>query len=470
MSESTLNLSEALAEAIRTALRQWHQGDPTQSPLKELYIYRKLCRERKIDGRLATNALLLHGIEVLERTDEEAAKLIRNRYLDGLSVAQTAHQRNVAESTVFVLQRQATEQLCHVIAREEAAAYGQQQAVMLRRLDFIHHTHLIGVEAQLQALLPLFTHQTPPWLIALEGLGGIGKTTLANALLRRLIDLRLIDDAAWVSARQTRFSLAGELQEITQPALTAEQLIEGLIQQLLPGLADSAPQRRLSALQSLLRETYHVIVIDNLETVTDVETLLPTLQQLANPTRFILTSRYTFFGEPTLYHFKLPELNQTDALQLIRQEANWSSLPVLATAAEKELLPIYETVGGNPLALRLVVGQTHLYPLGSILADLQGARSETADKFYTYIYWKAWQKLDELHRRALLVMPLANLEGDELEYLAEIGDLDLDEMRMALNRLVTLNLVNGYGGLNERRYAIHSLTRTFLVKQVGKWL
>ena len=67
-------------------------------------------------------------------------------------------------------------------------------------------------------------------------------------------------------------------------------------------------------------------------------------------------------------------------------------------------------------------------------------------------------------------MPLAHPEGDELTYLAELGDLDLDEMRMALNRLVMLNLVNGHGGLNERRYAIHSLTRTFLVKQVGKWL
>lgn len=470
MSELTLNLSEALAEAVRTALRQWHQGDLAPSPLKDLYIYRKLCRERKINGRLATNALLLQGIEELARTDEEAAKLIRNRYLDGLSVAQTAHQRNVAESTVFVLQRQATEQLRDVIAHEEWTAYDQQQATMLRRLDFIHHEHLIGIEAQLQELVPLFQGQSPPWLIAVEGLGGLGKTTFANALLRRLIDLRCIDDAAWVSARQTRFSLTGELHEITQPALTADQLIEGLIQQLLPGLADSAPQRRLSALQSLLHETYHVIVIDNLETVSDVETLLPTLQMLANPTRFILTSRYSFFGEPMLYHFKLPELGQEDALQLIRQEASWSSLPVLATAAAKDLLPIYETVGGNPLALRLVVGQTHLYPLGSILADLRGARSETVDSFYNFIYWKAWQKLDELHRRALLVMPLANLDGDELEYLAEIGDLDVDEMRMALNRLVTLNLVNGYGGLNERRYAIHSLTRTFLVKQVGKWL
>ena len=341
---------------------------------------------------------------------------------------------------------------------------------MLQRLDFVNPEHLVGVECQLATLLPLFQSAQPPWLVVLEGLGGIGKTTLANALLRRLIAERRVDDIGWVSARQQRFSPNGEVQHVAQPALTADQLVEALIKQLLPGLGDSSPQQRLRALQNHLRETPHVIVIDNLETLLDVETLLPTLHQLANPTRFLLTSRESFFGEQTLYHFRLPQLNQADALLLIRQEASWSSLPVLATAPDEALLPIYETVGGNPLALRLVVGQTHLYGLGSILADLNEARSGTIDNFYTYIYWKAWQKLDEAHRRALLAMPLAHPEGDELTYLAELGDLDLDEMRMALNRLVMLNLVNGHGGLNERRYAIHSLTRTFLVKQVGKWL
>jgi hypothetical protein len=35
--------------------------------------------------------------------------------------------------------------------------------------------------------------------------------------------------------------------------------------------------------------------------------------------------------------------------------------------------------------------------------------------------------------------------------------------------LVLLNLVDARGGLHERRYTIHSLTRTFLQEQVAKW-
>ncbi|MBX3015413.1 MAG: hypothetical protein KF832_28090, partial [Caldilineaceae bacterium] len=104
------------------------------------------------------------------------------------------------------------------------------------------------------------------------------------------------------------------------------------------------------------------------------------------------------------------------------------------------------------------------------LYDLQQPRSTTADSLYTFIYHKAWAKLEPLARRALLVMPFASSHGDDLDYLAEVGDLGVDELRMALNQLVSLNLVDARGSLNQRRYSIHSLTRTFLEEQVAKWL
>jgi hypothetical protein len=218
------------------------------------------------------------------------------------------------------------------------------------------------------------------------------------------------------------------------------------------------------------KELPHVIVIDNLETVTDIETLLPTLQRLANPSKFVVTARENLYGLGNLYHFKVDELSPPYALHLIRDEAANCGLPVLAMSSDAELLPIVETVGGNPLALRLVVGQTHIYGLQSILYDLRQARSQPATNLYTYIYQKAWAKLGALERKALLVMPFAGPDGDDLGYLAEVGDLDLDDLRSALNQLVTLNLVDARGGLNDRRYAIHNLTRTFLLEQVVKWL
>jgi DNA-binding MarR family transcriptional regulator len=68
-----------------------------------------------------------------------------------------------------------------------------------------------------------------------------------------------------------------------------------------------------------------------------------------------------------------------------------------------------------------------------------------------------------------LAMPLVtDLMGDQA-YLADLTRLDLAEVGDALDRLVALNLVDSRGDLNERRYAIHNLTRTFLQEQVAKW-
>jgi hypothetical protein len=209
--------------------------------------------------------------------------------------------------------------------------------------------------------------------------------------------------------------------------------------------------------------------VDNLETAADVTGLLPVLRMLATPTRFLLTSRRSMYSEADLYHYRVPELSEPDALSLVRKEASQRNLPDLASASDDELRPIVATVGGNPLALRLVVGQSHVHPLPAVLDDLTAARGPTVENLYTYLYRIAWDSLDEPARRALLAMPLTTSRGARLDYLAEISGLDAGDLRGVLARLVELNLVDSRGNLHERRYAIHALTRSFLVEQVLKW-
>jgi len=69
-----------------------------------------------------------------------------------------------------------------------------------------------------------------------------------------------------------------------------------------------------------------------------------------------------------------------------------------------------EVVGGNPLALKLVVGQLCVLPLSQVLENLKQARGQTIDDLYTYIYWQAWHTLDETSQKVLLVMPLVHGE------------------------------------------------------------
>jgi hypothetical protein len=121
------------------------------------------------------------------------------------------------------------------------------------------------------------------------------------------------------------------------------------------------------------------------------------------------------------------------------------------------------------LALQLVVGQMHVRSLDAILHDLHDARSMPVESLYTFIYRQAWESLDETSHRVLLAMPLVNVRGDSEETIRSICGLAHDDVTNALQRLITLNLVRATGDLNQKRFYIHGLTRTFLQEQVARW-
>jgi len=312
-------------------------------------------------------------------------------------------------------------------------------------------------------------------LIAIEGMGGIGKTALADTLARHLMGGHQWQDFAWVTARQQVFNGGGAIKPMAKPALTTDALIDALVKQLSSteiGTSMLSLEQKRTILQQRLRAQPHLIVIDNLETLLDVESLLGLLRELANPTKFLLTSRVSRFHETDIFHFALPELHEAAALALVRQEAHVRNLPDLTTASDADLQAIYATVGGNPLALRLVVGQTHIHPLPRVLANLRTAQGYRVEQLYRYIYWHAWGNLDSAAQQTLLLMPLVTEAGGDLDYLAQMAaptGLSVTAVSDALERLVALSLVDSRGGLHERRYTIHALTRTFLQEQVLKW-
>jgi hypothetical protein len=141
----------------------------------------------------------------------------------------------------------------------------------------------------------------------------------------------------------------------------------------------------------------------------------------------------------------------------------------LVNAPEDALTKIFDTVGGNPLALKLVVGQLHIHTLDTILDTLTRIQTTKTEALYTYIYRYAWDNLDDLTRRVFLAMPLVADHVDCLARLIEKTGFDKVTLCDALDRLVALNLVDSKGDLQQRCYTIHNLTRTFLEEQIATW-
>ena len=465
--EMDVSLSKLQAD-IHDALKSWHDSRADFSPLDYLQLFRQARLGGIANARRATNEILLDALETLAYENEENASLLRQHFLDGMLMHAIANRLNIGQSTAYRKQQEALHQLALIIQAKEAQARGVYQASLEKRLRLPPETQLFGVEAQLNSLLERLMVADPPRLVSIEGLGGIGKTALANAGVRRPELINRFHDTAWVSAKQRAFFPGIGLEDKNSPALTAEGLVDTLLEQFGHGasLAQPPPEKRV-ALTRLLKQAPYLIVIDNLETVVDYQSLLPMLWELVNPSKILLTSRYSLRAYPDVFCLTLASLNKVDTIALLRHEANTRGLPMLVNASEPELERIFEVVGGNPLALKLVVGQTAFLPLTQVLDNLTEARGQNITDLYSHIYWQAWQMLDNTSQQVLLVMPLAQ-EGT-LNQLLSLSRLESAELHTALQQLITLSLVQVEGNLEQRRYSIHRLTETFLLNEAVTW-
>lgn len=463
-----------LATQVRQALKDFRRDSAGASNWRALWLYRALRRAGGFhNDRQVVNRILVDAVDRLAQVNRSYAQILRLRYFDNLQVYHVANELNLAESTVYAQQRAAIVQLIEIIATTEAAAREEAQKRLSQRLPLAPYHALVGFDAVVDDLIKSVIAPGPPWLISVEGIGGIGKTSLVHAALQRMVDLGRFDDMAWVTAKNTRLSLSGDLLPQDGPTFTGQGLVRYLVSELMPnvlagGSLSSAQMQDL--LHGHLQQAPHLLVVDNLETVADWTALLPTLRRLAAPTKIIMTTREGLYGEPGVFPFLLTELTVEHSLELLRQDAAASNLSEVVTASDALLCPIVETVGGNPLALRLVVGLLHVHGLAALVDDLREARGMAVDNLYTFIYRRAWDSLDETSRHALLNMALVRPSGDTMAYLEEISELSPHELRSALQKLVKLNLVEVRGDIQHRLYGIHSLTRTFLLRQVAKWM
>ncbi|MCB9102144.1 MAG: hypothetical protein H6632_21590 [Anaerolineales bacterium] len=457
-----------LRAGVHEALKLWSKPNDDTSPLSHLYLFHQAGQTRSANARRLTNDLLLQALTTMEdRYDAFLADLLRRRFLENTPVAAVANEKNIAEATAHKKQRQAIEQLADILAGQERLARQAVITALEQRLNLPAPTDLFGVNAYLKRVGDALLSPEPAWLVAIEGLGGIGKTALANAVIRRVALTHHFQQIAWVSAKQQEFWPGLGLQLTVQPALDSETLIDNLLAQLGEESPEMvSPQQKMALLTERLKAQPHLVVIDNLETIVDFESLLPLLARLANPSKFLLTSR-VMPPQAGLASIRLTELSRADSFDLLRHEAGLHHMTSLAEASDEQLGRIYQVVGGHPLALKLVIGQLHSLPLSQVLDSLRQAQGKKVDDLYTFIYWQAWSVLAESSRQLLLVMPL--VQNGTIDQLATTAQLTMGDLHDALAQLITLSLLEVSGTIDQRRYRIHRLTETFLLNEVVKW-
>lgn len=466
----------SLSNLLEKALKYWHDRDQTVSlqdrlPFLSRQTKAQLYQNPRPLPLSLDKQLLLNLLKQLSDVNSEAATLLRRRYIDDKTGFAVANSMGISESGFYRRRRDSLQILSDLAIKLEGDIRTSHIARLENRLEPSSYHQLFDPYGLRTKLGQLLGSHPDIRLFCLVGIGGIGKTSLADALARDVIHKGYFEEIIWITARQQHLTPWGAIQETEQPALTTDEFILTLDYQLHETPVPPRPTAQiLPALKLRMSQKSHLIILDNLETAADYHELLPTLRDLSQSAWFLLTSRIGLHDQGDVHTTNLDELDLPSAEALIRDEARWRGIDALVNAPTEAISDIYSIVGGNPLALKLIIGQVQVRSLSRVLTDLNEARGQQAEALYEFIYRQAWNLLDDTAQHVLIAMPLAAQPGTTLEHLAAVTGVDDENLYPALDLLIRLSLVNVGGTLDERRYHIHRLTETFLHKQVIKWM
>lgn len=323
-------------------------------------------------------------------------------------------------------------------------------------------SRLLGSEKYVENILNWLSQPDCPLIIGLQGLGGIGKTALAYAALQQVKQQGNFPRQIWVSARQDRYDTHSGRILSAEAAHTIEDVIARIANGLGEyQLAGHGLKEKVKILGKKTRKEKCLIVIDNLETLEETNSLLPLIYPMAGSTRFLLTSREDFGQFPYVQALPIEALNRSESIALIKQEIGRLNPNLELT--DIELDQIFALVGGIPLALKLVSAQACSFPVQEVLHNLEHATESAPQNLLNYIYRKTWQSLSE-EARLFLVQTQRWLaaEGATLDWLHLQVKLSDTEIHAAIIELESKSLLELRRKDQEWRYCVHNLTRTFL--------
>jgi tetratricopeptide (TPR) repeat protein/transcriptional regulator with XRE-family HTH domain len=306
--------------------------------------------------------------------------------------------------------------------------------------------------ARLDAILAeAIDHPTATVVVAIAGMAGVGKTTLAVHWAHRVRD-RFPDGQLYVNMRGF-----GPDESVMAPAEGVRRFLDalGVAAQRIP--AD--PDAQADLYRSQLAERRVLIVIDNVRDADQVRPLLPG----APGCMVVVTSRRRLTGlvvAEAAQLIALDLLDQSDTVELLRRRIGAERIAAEPGAVDE----ISVRCGSLPLALAVVAARVATTPDSSLttlaagLGDLTAFATGDAVADVRAVFSWSYQALSPAAQRVFRL--LAVHPGPDLgeAAIASLAGREPDEVQPLIHELLDANLLSEQ---RKERYSLHDLVRAY---------
>lgn len=327
----------------------------------------------------------------------------------------------------------------------------------------------IGRIHEMDSLMGALRDQQNKPIVAIIGLGGTGKTTLALEALDTCRSEEIFQGIVWASCK-TELFVGEDITHLKNPSYSFDVLTNDIIRQCITQDISKIPiEQRRPMVEELLETKRILLVLDNLETIKDREKLIADLFQILGRGKLLVTSRHNIKHERT-FTITLRGLSKDDGVTFLHMESDARGLETVVRADRASLETIFKDTGGNPLAMKLVIGQLSRQPMKVVLTALKEASALGPDyQFFCFLFRYSWEMLDMKARMVWVDMSVfPALVGGTVQDVEAISQVAAPDFWPAMDQLVGLSLVDKIGDVGAERFALHPLSQYFIRSDITK--
>ena len=318
--------------------------------------------------------------------------------------------------------------------------------------------YFVGREEEIRSILESLQPNSRTFIIGIEGIGGVGKSTLATEVSYRCIENDLFESVIWISAKESILTLHG-IEPVIPEAKTLSDILITIGTSLgNPTIGNLSIQEQIKRAYNLLARQTTLLVLDNFESLSKNEQrdILDFLRRSPITLKVAITSRERVSEGQII---RLQGLSFEESNALLEWDAQQKNIH-LTRDQNKYLV---ELTGGLPLALLWVQGQIAV--LGYSVTQVLDKLSLDSDiPILQYCFNHSWNLLRHSNEKKLLFVLALQPEAVSRAALKEItGIEDADIFDNCISDLLQLSLIDHESGKDY--FSILPLTRRFIRTQ-----